>query len=101
MPFHTSDDIMRIEGIPDRLVVLGGGFIAAELSHVFDAMGSTVTVVNRNRRLLRLEDDDVPRRYTEVMGRRFELVLGGRSTPSRRMATASTWTSPAKATGSA
>ncbi|MDP9464839.1 MAG: FAD-dependent oxidoreductase, partial [Actinomycetota bacterium] len=34
VPFHTSDSIMRIARQPKHLLVLGGGFIAAELSHV-------------------------------------------------------------------
>ena len=30
VPFHTSDTVMRIEDLPARMVILGGGYIAAE-----------------------------------------------------------------------
>ena len=50
---------MRIARQPKHLVVLGGGFIAAELSHVFRSLGSRVTIVNRGHRLLGAEDHDV------------------------------------------
>lgn len=74
--FHTSDDIMRIPQLPEHLIVLGGGFIASELGHVFQALGSKVTIVNRNQHLLRAEDDDISLRFTELMASRFDLALG-------------------------
>lgn len=76
VPFDTSDTIMRRAEIPERLTVIGGGFIAAEMAHVFGAMGSEVTIINRGPRLLRAEDEDVSERFTEIYRRRFDLVLG-------------------------
>ncbi len=74
--FHTSDTIMRIDAVPDRLVILGGGYIAAEMGHVFDAFGSAVTIVNRSGALLRAEDDDVSAAFTARYRERFDLRLG-------------------------
>ena len=76
VPFHTSDSILRVARQPKHLVVLGGGFIAAELGHVFQALGSRVTIVNRSHRLLQAEDHDVSHRFTELAARRFDLALG-------------------------
>lgn len=76
VPFHTSDDIMRIPQLPEHLIVLGGGFIASELGHVFQALGSKVTIINRGLELLRAEDDDISLRFTEMMADRFDLALG-------------------------
>ncbi|MEY2583448.1 MAG: mycothione reductase [Ilumatobacteraceae bacterium] len=78
VPFYTSDTIMRVPHQPKHLLVLGGGFIAAELSHVFRSLGSRVTIVNRGHRLLVAEDHDISQRYTELVADRFELVLGTR-----------------------
>ena len=74
--FHTSDTIMRVPELPARLTIIGGGFIAAELGHVFEAFGSEVTVVNRGPRLLRSEDDAISETFTEIAGERFDLLLG-------------------------
>lgn len=52
VPFHTSDTIMRVDEVPASLLVIGGGFIAAELGHVFGAFGAEVTIVARGPRLL-------------------------------------------------
>ena len=30
---------MRIAGVPEHLVIVGGGFVAAEFAHVFSALG--------------------------------------------------------------
>ena len=78
VPFHTSDTILRAAHQPKHLVVLGGGFIAAELSHVFRSLGSRVTVINRGHRLLGAEDHDISHAFTESVADRFELVLGAR-----------------------
>lgn len=75
VPFHTSDTIMRIEEIPKSLLVIGGGYIAAELGHVFDALGSDVTVVQRGPRLLPAEDEAVSARFTEVASDRLRVLL--------------------------
>jgi mycothione reductase len=76
VPFHTSDTIMRIARLPKHLIVLGGGFIASELGHVFRSLGSEVTIVNRSHVLLRAEDHDVAQRYTDIARDRFDLALG-------------------------
>jgi mycothione reductase len=75
VPFHTSDTVMRIRDLPRRLAVIGGGYIATELGHVFEAFGTEVTIINRGPRLLRSEDDDVSRRYTDIAAGRFDLRL--------------------------
>jgi mycothione reductase len=79
-PFHTSDSIMRIDRLPEHLVILGGGYIAAELGHVFAALGSRVSVVHRGDRLVRHEDVEVSNRFTEEFGRRVFLHLNSEVT---------------------
>jgi len=73
---HTSDDIMRLDEVPEHLIVLGGGFIACELAHVFGAFGAQVTIVQRGLRLLQAEDHDVSAAITANFGQRFDLRTG-------------------------
>jgi len=85
--FHTSDTIMRIDEVPKRLAILGGGFIACEMAHVFEAFGSTVSIINRGPDLLRAEDHDVRARFLEIARSRFDVrvsesVLGVRRSAS-------------------
>ncbi|WP_420439737.1 FAD-dependent oxidoreductase [Candidatus Poriferisodalis sp.] len=76
VPVHTSDTVMRLDSLPESMIVLGGGYIACELGYVFSALGTKVTVVNRGERLLRAEDDDISRAFTAAAQRHFDLRLG-------------------------
>ncbi|GIT01283.1 MAG: hypothetical protein CM1200mP26_29950 [Acidimicrobiales bacterium] len=73
--FRTSDDIMRIDVLPEHLVIVGGGFIAVEMAHVFDGLGSRVTIVHGGDLLLRGADTDVGPRLTEAYANRLDLRL--------------------------
>ncbi len=80
VPFHTTDSIMRVEHLPEHLLVLGGGFVAAELGHVFSALGCRVSVVHRGDRLLRHEDHEVSERFTAAFARRVPVYLEAEAT---------------------
>ena len=80
VPFHTSDTVMRLDRLPEHLVILGGGFIAAELGHVFSALGSRVSVVHRGDRMLRHEDAEVSERFSDVFCERVELYFHSHAT---------------------
>ncbi len=82
--FYTSDSVMRLEELPARLGIIGGGYIAAEMGHVFSGLGSHVTLFNRSPQLLRGQDEEVARRFTEVFGQRVDLHLGSVPTSVKR-----------------
>ncbi len=71
--YHTSDTIMRVDQLPDRLLVIGGGYIATELGHVFSAYGSDVTFVLRSDKFLRAQDDAISHRFTEIYTREYDV----------------------------
>ncbi len=73
VPYHTSDTIMRIDEVPERLIIIGGGFIACEFAHVFSALGSHVTLMIRGSTLLRGHDDDISMRFTDIASRKWEI----------------------------
>ena len=73
--FHTSDTVMRLPSLPERMVIVGGGYVAAEFAHVFSAFGTRVSIVNRSERLLGHADGEVSARFTELMGARLDVRL--------------------------
>lgn len=73
---HTSDSIMRLPKLPETVVVLGGGFIAAEFAAVFSGLGSSVVQVNRSSQLLRTHDETISERFTELASRQWRLETG-------------------------
>lgn len=48
-----------MEDLPSSLVVLGGGAIALEMAHYFEALGKDVTVIQRSKHLLTGMDHDL------------------------------------------
>ena len=71
--FHTSDTIMRIDEIPEHLIIFGGGYIATEMAHVFGSLGSRISIIARGQRLLSREDEAVSERFTELYCKRFDV----------------------------
>lgn len=63
----TSDSVWHLTALPERLVVLGGGAIGCELAQAFARLGSHVTIVQRNTRLLPKEDRDASALVTAAM----------------------------------
>lgn len=81
VPFHTSDEIMRLDELPNHLIVVGGGFIANELAHVFGSFGSQVTMVHRGDRFLREQDDEIALAFTDVVKARDRFTVRLHVTP--------------------
>lgn len=52
VPYLTSDTVMRLDRLPKSMVVLGGGYVAAEMSHIFGSLGTGVTIVTRGDHML-------------------------------------------------
>ncbi|WP_232700890.1 dihydrolipoyl dehydrogenase family protein [Halobacterium wangiae] len=78
--FLTSDEALRLEDRPDRLVVVGGGYIAVELAHFFGQMGTDVTIVGHGDLLVHREDRDAAERLTAAYRERHDLHLGHSAT---------------------
>ncbi|NCN84502.1 MAG: FAD-dependent oxidoreductase [Sphingomonadales bacterium] len=61
--YVTSDtlweEFAKLDAVPQRMVVLGGGPIGCELSQAFARLGANVTQIQRGPRLMPREDDDV------------------------------------------
>ena len=82
--YHTSDTIMRLDHLPERLLVIGAGYIAAELGGVMGAFGSEVTFLLRGDTFLRREDHDISSRFTAAYSRRFDVRTHTRLLEARR-----------------
>ena len=55
----TSDAFMELEDLPKRIVMVGGGYIAAEFSHIAARAGAKVTVLQRAERMLTRFDPEL------------------------------------------
>ena len=55
----TSDEAFYLEALPERVIVVGGGYIAVEFAGIFSGMGSDVCQLYRGPMFLRGFDDDL------------------------------------------
>jgi len=78
--YLTSTEALQLETPPDHLVVVGGGYIAAELGHFFGTFGSDVTIVGRRPNLLPEADEEVAEAFTERYAERFTVHTGHAAT---------------------
>ncbi|MCJ2008628.1 glutathione-disulfide reductase [Methylobacterium sp. J-092] len=72
----TSNEVFELETLPERILVIGGGYIAVEFAGVFSALGSRTTLLHRGDRLLRGFDDEIRDALGEAYARRMSLKLG-------------------------
>ncbi|RMH70510.1 MAG: dihydrolipoyl dehydrogenase [Gemmatimonadetes bacterium] len=66
-----STDALRLESIPKRLLVVGGGYIGLEMATVYSALGSEVTVVEMLPQLLTGADSDL----VKILEKRLKIQL--------------------------
>ncbi|MEE9150325.1 MAG: dihydrolipoyl dehydrogenase [Thermoplasmata archaeon] len=57
--FLDNISVLKLNRPPKSLVIMGGGYIACEYGHFFSAMGTQVTILGRNPRLLKNEDPEI------------------------------------------
>lgn len=87
--YLTNETVFTLTECPGRLVVIGGGAIGSELAQAFARFGSRVTLLERDDRILTMDDPDAARVVTSSLERdgvavltgvRIDRVLGGAQT---------------------
>ncbi len=74
--FLTSRTALKLEELPESLIIVGGGYIAAEFGHFFSAMGSKVTIVGRNPQFLPQEEPEISRLALIELGKHVTIITG-------------------------
>ena len=73
---HTSRTIMRVDALPESVLIVGSGYIAMEFAHIFTGLGTATTVAARGDRLLGALDDEVSSRFTEAFAADHDVRFG-------------------------
>ena len=55
----SSNEVFHLDRFPERILVIGAGYIAVEFAGIFCGLGSRVTLLHRGDKLLRGFDDDI------------------------------------------
>ena len=59
VPWMDNVNILELETLPRHLIVVGGSYVGLEFGQIFRRLGSEVTIIEKNSRLVSHEDEDV------------------------------------------
>ncbi|QIE44589.1 dihydrolipoyl dehydrogenase [Pseudohalocynthiibacter aestuariivivens] len=82
LPFIPHDDprvvdstgALELDGVPKRLLVLGGGIIGLEMACVYDALGAKVTIVEFMDQIIPGADKDIVKPLMKRIDARYEAI---------------------------
>lgn len=73
----SSNEVFHLPEMPERILVIGGGYIACEFAGIFNGMGAKVKQFYRGAQILRGFDDEVRGHVAdEMIGKGIDLHLG-------------------------
>lgn len=67
-----SEGALELADIPERLLIIGGGYVALEMGTVYASLGSRVTLAARGDKILRSTDEDLVLPLYRRLKERFE-----------------------------
>lgn len=62
-----NDRVLQLTTLPERLVVIGGGYVGLEFAQIFRRFGSEVTIIQRGERVAAREDDEIAAEITRFL----------------------------------
>ncbi len=74
-PYLDSTSALRLEKQPKHMIIIGGGYIAAELAHFFGSLGTKVTILVRGKLMLSNEDEEIAGWFTDKFSKKHEILF--------------------------
>ncbi|MFW9841979.1 MAG: dihydrolipoyl dehydrogenase, partial [Candidatus Thorarchaeota archaeon] len=71
--YITNDGALHLMKQPKSMLIVGGGYVATEFGHFFSAVGTDVTIIGRNRYLVKNEDPDVSEILKDELSKRMNV----------------------------
>ena len=71
--YLTNDGALKLMEQPKSMLIIGGGYIATEFGHFFSAVGTDVTIIGRNKYLVKNEDPDVSEILKDELSKRMNV----------------------------
>jgi len=69
----TNDNLLDLNLLPEKILIVGGGYVACEYAHFFAAMGSEVTMMEMADRLLTGEEPEISRLVEKTLGSKIKV----------------------------
>jgi len=75
VPHITSKEALRLKRLPKSMIIVGGGYIAAEMGHFYGTMGCKITIIQRGPLLIPREDKEVSAAFTARWKKKYQVLL--------------------------
>ncbi|MCC6347821.1 MAG: FAD-dependent oxidoreductase [Nitrospirales bacterium] len=74
--YLTSETLLQLTEKPESLIIVGGGYIAAEYGHFFASMGTKVIILQNRGQLVPHEEPEISDLLRQEMEKRMEVHTG-------------------------
>ena len=74
VPYVTSTEALRQTKLPKSMIIVGGGYIGAELGHFYASLGTKITLIQRNKLLIPREDKDIATLFTRLWQKQYNVI---------------------------
>lgn len=85
--YLANETVLQLTTLPSSMIIVGGGYIACEFAHFFAAMGTEVTIMQRNTRLVPEEEPEVSDLLRASLARRMSVLTDTEATEVRQTGT--------------
>ena len=72
--FLDNVSLLRLQALPQSLIIIGAGYIGCEFGHFFSAMGTHVTIIGRPPLILKGEDPEEASLVQKVLSRYMQVI---------------------------
>ncbi len=84
VPYLTNESALQLTERPESMIIIGGGYIAVEFAHFFEAVGTKVTIIQRNLRLVPDEEPEIADLLQTNLARRMTIHRSTEAVEVRR-----------------
>jgi pyruvate/2-oxoglutarate dehydrogenase complex dihydrolipoamide dehydrogenase (E3) component len=85
--YLTNDTLLDLKELPEHLLILGGSYIGVEFGQMFRRLGSRVTIIDHNARVMSREDPDVSDALQELLAQDgIEFIMSAKTQQIERTA---------------
>lgn len=74
--YLTNESVLKLKKPPKSIVIIGGGYIAAEYGHFLESMGAKVTILQRADRIVNHEDEEISLALQKELSKRIKIHTG-------------------------
>ena len=82
--YITSKEVWDMDRRPMSMIIVGGGLIACEMAHFFNAMGTEVTVLSRSPMLIKQGEPEVSEILLTSLRERMHVEVGVEMTDAKK-----------------